>query len=306
VANEFSLAVLGMGVAVFRAALVLPATAFALAVSGLAVRATLARGGGPDAALGAVLQVWASPRARSIAIGLWLAGVLLWGALRVAWVAGAMPLVAWRLSGAQGRRPSLAAGAAWRFRRVLPVAAAAFLLDLAGRAMPILALVGAIAVGVRAQGSSQPGAAAFVAALALTSAVLLSAALSALGEVAVARAAMGGEGTGPALRGAARSFLHRPAAFLVALLAVGVATAAIALSAQAVLGGMGRIAAGGPSSLLLVPNAILAALAALVAAASELWRLATVGVLALAPQDGGENRWMILRSESLGMRPPSQ
>ena len=201
VAREPWVAVLGMGVTLFRGALALPGTAFVVAVSWLSAREALVRGGGPDAVLGAVLQVWQSPRFRSIAIGLWLAGILLWGALRVAWVAGAVPLVAWRMSGARGEEPRFSQGAAWRFHRVLPVAVVALLLDLAGRAMVLAAALGVLAVGARAQGSASAGATAFVAALALAASAFLASSLSALGDVAVARAAIAGEDGGASRRG---------------------------------------------------------------------------------------------------------
>jgi hypothetical protein len=306
VAGESWLAVLGMGVALFRGILTLPAATFVLAGTWLAVRETLQRGRGADAALGAVLQVWGSPRFLSIAAGLWLAGILLWGALRVGWVAGAMPLLAWRLSGAVGPPPTFSQGAAWRFHRLLPVAGAALLLDLAGKGMLLLAAGGAVAVGARVQGTASPGPVALVAALALATAAFLAAALSALGDVAVARAALAGEAPGPALRRGAAAFLSRPAAFLAAILAVWIAAVLATGSAQGALTAIGSVVRGGPRALLVVPEVMLAALAALVAAGAELWRLSAVGVLALAPHAGREARWMSLRSESLGIRPPSQ
>jgi hypothetical protein len=306
VAGESWVTALGMGVTLLRGALALPAVAFVVAVSSVAARQALRRGGGPATAVGAVLQVWEAPRFRSIAVGLWLAGVLLWGAVRVAWLAGAVPIVAWRLSGCRGGEPTFAQGAAWRFRRVLPVAVAALLLDLAGRVMILLASLGVLAVGARVQGRGAPGSAAFVAALALASSALLAASLSALGDVAVARAAMAGESMGQALRRGAGAFLERPAACLVVVLAVGLAAGLAAGSAQGVLTAFGSVVRGGPRMLLFFPEMLLAMLAALVAAGAELWRLSALGVLALAPQSGRETRWMSLRSESLGIRPPSQ
>jgi hypothetical protein len=306
VAGESWVAVLGMGVTLVRGALVLPAMGFVMAVSSLAARETLQRGGGPDAAIGAVLRLWTAPRFLSIAAGLWLAGVLLWGAIRVAWVAGALPIVAWRLSGTRGGEPTFAQGAAWRFHRVLPVAVAALLLDLAGRAMIVLASLGVIAVGARIHGRGAPGAAAFVAAVALASSAFLAASLSALGDVAVARAAMAGEGAGRALRRGAAAFLARPSACLVVVLAVWLAAGLAAGSAQGVLSAFGSVARGGPRILLFFPEMLLAVLAAMVAAGAEIWRLSALGVLALSAQSGRETRWMSLRSESLGIRPPSQ
>ena len=306
VAGESWLTALGMGVTLARGALALPAVAFVLAVSSVAARDSLRGGGGLEGAMGAVLHLWGSPRFRSIAVGLWLAGVLLWGAVRIAWVAGAAPILAWRLSGSRGEEPTFAQGAAWRFQRVLPVAVLALLLDIAGRAMILLASMGVLAIGTRIQGRGPPGAAAFVAALALASSAFLATSLSALGDVAVVRATMAGETAGQALGRGARAFLSRPAACLVVVLAVWVAAGLAAGSAQGVLTALASVVRGGPRMLLFLPEMLFAVLAALVAAGAELWRLSALGVLALAPQPGRETRWMSLRSESLGIRPPSQ
>ncbi len=283
-------AVVGMGVTLLRGALALPGTAFVMAVSWLAAQETLGRGGSPSAAIGAVLRVWESPRFHSIAIGLWLAGILLWGAVRVAWVAGAVPLVAWRLAGSRGEEPAFAQGAAWRFHRVLPAALVALALDLLGRSMIVATAVGVFAVGARAQGSASPGAAAFVAALALAASAFLATSLSTVGDVAVARAAIAGEGAGRAVAEGSRAFLARPAAFLVAVLAVWLATGLASGSAQGALGALGSVARSGPPMLQLLPQALLAVLAALLAAGAELWRLSALGVLALSPPGGGAIR----------------
>jgi len=305
-AGEVWLAVVGMAVTLARGLLALPATAFLAAVSWLTLVGALRRGGGIDEVLLSLFQIGGSTRARSIFLGLWLAGLLLWGALRVAWVAGAMPLLAWRLAGRQGERPTFAAGAAWRFQRVLPVALAALLLGLGGQLTLLAGLIAAVAIGAPAQGSSSPGVVAFVAAGALVAAAVLAASLSVLGDVAVARAAMGGEGPGRALTGAARSFLTRPAAFLVAVLAVWLATLLAAGSAQGFLGAIAGVLRGGPRALLVFPELALVAVAALLASAAEMWRLGAVGVLALGGQAEREPRRMSLRSDSLGILPPSQ
>ncbi len=306
VAGETWLVALGLCVTLFRGLLALPGTAFVVAVSWLAAREVLHRGGGLPGVLAVLAQAWAEPRFRSIAIGLWLAGVLLWGALRVAWMAGAVPRLAWRLSGGTGSPPSVTEGAVRRFEQVLPAAVVALLLDLVGKGMVLASILGVFAVGSRAQGSGSAGPAAFVAAMGLVTAAVLATSLSALGDVAVARAAMSGEDLLRSLGGGVRSFLSRPAAFLVVLLAVWLGSVLAAGSIQAALGVLGAAAHGGPRWLMALPDAVLAAAGALLAAGAELWRLAAVGVLSLAPQEGREKRWMSLRSESLGMRPPSQ
>ncbi len=304
--GEAWVAFLGMALALLRGALALPGAAFVLAGSWLAARRLLERGAAPDQLLELVLQLWGTPRFRAIAIGLWLSGVLLFGALRVAWVAGAAPILAWRLSGARGDRPSFTQGAAWRFHDVLPAAVVAFLLDAAGKAMVLGAVIGALLVGARVQSSSSPGAAAFVTAFALAGAAFLAASLSVIGDVTVARAAMAGEGPLRSLRHGLRAFLERPAAFVTALLVVWVATGLAAGALQGALTGFAGIVHSAPRPLLLVPELLLGASAALIAAGAELWRLSTVGALALSDQSGREARWMSFRSESLGIRPPSQ
>jgi len=304
--GEAWVAGLGMAVALARGLLALPAMAFIAALSWLTVVGAVSRGGGLDEIALSLASIGGSTRARSILVGLWLAGLLLWGALRVAWVAGAMPLLAWRLAGRQGQPPTFTSGAAWRFHRVLPVAVAALLLGLGGQSMLLAAVVGAVAIVGPAQVSSSPGVVAFVTAGALTAALVIATSLSVLGDVAVARAAMAGEGPGRALRRAARSFLARPAAFLVAVLAVWLATTLAVGSVQGFLGALAGTLRGGPRALLIFPELALAIVAALLASAAEMWRLSALGALALGDQPDREPRRMSLRTESLGILPPSQ
>jgi hypothetical protein len=305
-AAEAWMAAVGMGVTLSRGLLAAPAMAFFTAVSWLTVVGAVRRGGGTGEVALSLAHTWGSTRARSILLGVWLAGLLLWGALRVAWVAGAMPLVAWRLSGGRGEQPSFAAGVAWRFHRVLPAALVAIVLSGCGQAMLLLVGLGAVRIGVQAQASGSPGVLAFVAAAALAASALLATSLSVLGDVAVARASIGGEGPAGALSGAIRSFLTRPAALLTAVLAVWLATALAAGSVQGILGALAGSLRSGPRAMLLFPEMALAVLAALVASVAEMWRLAAVGVLALGGQVEREPRPSILRSENFGILPPSQ
>jgi hypothetical protein len=300
------MAAVGMGVTLARGLLTAPAIAFFTAVSWLTLVGAFRRGGGWEEAAFSLARTWGSPRARSILLGVWLAGILLWGALRVAWVAGAMPLVAWRLAGCRGEQPTFAAGVAWRFHRVLPAALAALAMSAAGQAMLLLGAFAVFRIAAPAQASASPGALAFVTAGALVAAIGLATSLSVLGDVAVARAALGGEGPVRALSGAVRSFLARPAAFLVAVLAVWVATALAAGAVQGFLGALAGSVRSGPRAMLLFPELALSVIAALVASGAEMWRLAAVGALALGDQAEREARPSSLRSESLGIRPPSQ
>jgi len=305
-AGEIWVAGLGMAVAFARGLLALPAMAFLTALSWLTVVGAVGRGGGLDEIALSLAHIGGSTRARSILAGLWLAGLLLWGALRLTWVAGAMPLLAWRLAGRRGERPTFASGAAWRFHRVLPVAVAALVLGLGGQLMLLAGVVGAVAIAGPAQLSSSPGVVAFVTAGALIAATVIATSLSVLGDVAVARASMAGEGPGVALTRAARSFLARPAAFLTVVLVVWLATTLAFGSLQGFLGALAGTLRGGPRALLVFPEMALAVVGALLASAAEMWRLSAVGALALGDQPEREPRRMSLRTESFGSLPPSQ
>ncbi|HVP69311.1 MAG TPA: hypothetical protein VMT17_18825 [Anaeromyxobacteraceae bacterium] len=293
-AREVWLAVLGMAVALARGALVFPAMAFAAAASLAALRASLATGSTPpEAALFSIVGLWTSPRARSIAVGLWLAGWLLWGALRAAWVAGSLSALGRQVVGSQGDPPAFAAGVAYRFDRVLVTAAAALVLELGGLAMVGTSAAAAGMLLPAAREASSRGPIAAVAALALSGSVFVAVCLSVLGEVAVARAAMAGELPGRALTRAVAAVALRPAAFVAAALAVAVATLLATGSIESLFAVLAGAAAGAPRALLVAPQLLLAALTALLAAFAELWRLAALGVLALgadAPR-GTPGRW---------------
>ncbi len=303
VASEAWLSVLGMAVLLGRALLVLPAYAFFSALSALVVAGAVRRGGGLPEVLLSVAGIWGSPRARSIAVGLWLAGMLLWWALRIAWISGALPVLAARMAGAPA--PSFSEGFVWRFARVLPAALVSLVLEMAGIAMVASATVGAWAVAGPAVRTGSGTTFAFVAASGLASAAFVGALLHVLGDVTVARAAMAGEGPVDALVGAGGTVLRRPWALLVALLSVALATV---LGTAAVQLGVGSFpgAIRAARVAVLVPELLLAMLSALVAAGAELWLLAAVGAIALGRQAEPEKRFSSLRSESLGMRPPSQ
>ena len=287
--RERWLAAGGLAVALAHGALALPAWIFVSAAGWLGVQAALERDGGPLQVLAWALAAWTSPRVLALAAGLWLAGWLLSGALRVAWIAGAMPILAGRLSGTTA--PHFHAGLAYRFAPAAGAAVVALALDLLGQTLVLATGLGALAVLPRAQGSAHPGAVAAVVAAAAVSAAFLSISLSVLGDATVVRAAVAGEGPGTAAMLAARRFLDRPAAFVAAALAVGLA----ALLAVGTLESLGSLATGlvggAPPLLLAVPQLLIAALSGLLAAAAELWRLSALASLSLGgaqarPVDG--------------------
>lgn len=288
VGGEAWLPVLGMALSLSRGALALPATAFAVAASYLALRGSLAGGSDPAQALLAALAAFGSPRGRAIALGLWLAGLLLFGALRAAFLAGALATLGRDLSGERGSGPAFAAGVAYRFGRVAAAGALALLADVLGQAMALACAAAALAIVPSAQRANAPGVIAVAAAAALAGTLLLAAFLSVIGDVLLARAALAGEPAGRAAARALVAFARRPAAFLAASLGVWVATLLAVGSTQGLFGALASAAAGGPSLLLVAPQVLVAALSALVASAAELWRLTAVGALSLAGGGGGE------------------
>jgi hypothetical protein len=273
-----------MCVALARGLLLLPAALFAGAIAWLAFRSALGRGSAPPEAFAAVVAAASSPRALSIAMGLWLAGWVLWGALRVAWVAGSLPILARRMAGPNGPIPAFSAGLAYRFAPALGAALVAAVLDALGQGLLLAVAAGALALLPRTRASASPGAVAAVVAAAAASAAFLAASLSALGDAAVARAATAGEPVGRAVARAASRFARRPAAFVAAVMAVWLGAALAMGSLQSAGSLLAGVAARAPPPLLAVPELLLGALSAMLAAAAELWALATLAVLAL----GGE------------------
>ncbi len=206
--------------------------------------------------------------------------------MRVAWISGALPTLGRILEGRPADPPAFAAGVAYRFDRVVVTGAAALALDLVGQAMLGLCALGAIAVAPAARGSNGAPHVAVVVAMAIASAAFLAASLSVVGDAAVARAALAGDGPARALRRAISSFLRRPAAFVAAWLGVWVATLLAAGSLQSIFSLLATLARRAPPAYLLAPQILLAALSALLASAAELWRLASIGVLALSDEAG--------------------
>jgi hypothetical protein len=270
------LAPVGLVVALARFALLLPAQLFALAVLELAASSWASQHGLlglPAAAAQGLLLALGSTRFLSIVGGLWLCGLLLAWALRVAWLAGALPTLGRDLAGAPPA-PVFATGLAYGFARLLPAAVVAFLLEAcAALALPAAAL-GAVLVLRRAQ----PYVAAPLTAAALAGALLLAFSAAALGDAMLARAALRGEDAPRALARAAVRFARRPAAFLLVALAATLAELLLVGSTR----GLAAVAgAGAPHPLVaLGPQLMASALALAVAALVELWRLGAAAVLA--------------------------
>lgn len=276
------LVAVGLVVAGARRALELPAVVVALA---LVVRAAAeglrAAPFQPDAPVRAVLAAVTTPRFLALAAGLWLAGALLGAALRVAYLAGALPTLAAALAGEEAGPRRFAASVAWDFPRVLGAAVLGFFADLAATSFGAVIGLAALRISLHAVANGGSALLAAAVAFALTLAVAVSLLVSVLADAAVTRAAIAGERPVEAFAAAAARVGRRPAAFLLAAIVFALLAAAGAASVQA--GGsavLGFATAAGP--VLLGPQAMLAVASALVAAAVDLWSLGTIAALACA------------------------
>jgi hypothetical protein len=232
------------------------------------------------APVGGVLEALAAPRFIGVVVGLWAAGAAIGGAVRVAYLAGALPTLGGAMANAPAQR--FAAGVAYGFPRVLATAGLGLVVDLAGGlfgwALAIAAL--RITLHVVGGGGSVPLAAAVAGALTLAIAVPL--ALSTVADAAVARSALLGEGPGVAFAAAAARFFRRPGTFLLGALAFGLAATIGPRFVEGAGGLLTGFAQGASALVLLGPNVMLAVAAAGVAAALDLSWLGTVAALACA------------------------
>jgi hypothetical protein len=283
-AREPWLVAVGMLVGMLRRAAVWPAWAVAWALLARAVVAGARGPLDPTAPAEALLATLASPRFLSLVAGLWLAGAAIGAALRVAFLAGALPALGGAMASAPA--PRFASGVAYGFPRVLATAALGLVLDVSAGIFGGTLALAAARISWRVAGGGGSVALAAAVALALTLAIAVPLALSTVADAAVARSALGGEGPGTAFAGAGARFLRRPATFLLGTLAFSLA----GVFGPGLLGGAGSLLTGfaqGTSALLLLgPNLMLAIGAALVAAALDLAWLGTVAALACAEVPG--------------------
>jgi hypothetical protein len=282
------LAPVGMIVALARSALALPAWAFA---GGIALRGAafgLRRHPSLEGALRGGFEALSSPRFAATFAGLWLAATLLSAALRVAYLAGALPTLGRTLSGDRDAPPAFATGFAFRFPRLAGTAVLVFAVELAGGLFAWTVYLGAFLVSSRAESLSSPVLAALVVALALAAAIFVPFALSTLGDAALARAALRNDGPARAVARAAGRVAERPGAFLLAALAVAFFGLLVTGSMQAVASLATSLAHARGGWLALGPELMVTALATLLAAWVELWRLGALAVLACAPGTGGD------------------
>ncbi len=214
----------------------------------------------------------------TVVFGLWLTGTATGGALRVAYLAGALPALGGALAGEREAR-RFAGGLAYGFPRVMAAGLLGSALDLSGGLFAWTLVIAAIRITATAAGTgSSPFLAAAVAA-ALTLAVAVPLALSAVADAGVARAAIRCEGPARAFAGAARRFLARPGTFVLAALGFALAGALASSAVEAMGGVVTGFARAGSPLLLAGPDLMVALLAVAVGAAVDLWWLGTVAAL---------------------------
>ena len=278
-AREAWLAAVGLLVTLVRRALAWPAVAVGglLLVQGAVGAARLSPRSGQAPLLGALLAA-TQPRTVGLVLGLALAGGLLGAALRLAWLAGALPTLAGSLGPTRGETPRFADGVAYLLPNLLPLLALTWLMELVGWGFALALGLGALRISGEAAGHG-PAWLALPVALALTLALAVPLARSVVADAALVRAAVRGEGPATALASAIARFVERPAVLLLGGLLFAVAGLGLAVA----LSSLGSVATGfapraGPA-LLLGPQLMLGALAATLAAALELWWLASLTAL---------------------------
>lgn len=275
------LAPVGMLVAIIASGLALPARLFGTVVVVRGALAGLAHDWpSPGAALAGAMQALLRPRVAAVLVGLWASGLLLSAALRVGYLAGALPTLGHALAGTRPAPPVFATGLAYRAPRLAGSAILVFLLELVGSGFAATVLLGTILISFRPHGPPAPVLSALIVAAAATLALFLPFALATLGDAVLARTALRDDPPFRALAGAGRRFLERPAAFLLTALFVAVAGWVLSGSARAAANVALGAARGAPGWLLLVPELLAITLAVLLGAFLELWRLASVAALA--------------------------
>jgi hypothetical protein len=279
IAREPWLLPVGALVAGVRRAATWPAWAVLLALAVAGARSGLdARPLDPAAAFEGALAAVRAPRVLFLVAGLWLAGALVGGALRVAWLAGALPTLGGAMAGEAS--PVFARGVAYGFPRVLVTAALALVADLAGTLFAAGLVAAAVLVSAHAFASGGSALLAAAVAFALTVAFAVPLAVGAVGDAAVARASLRGEGPALAFAEGTLRLLARPGAFVLAALAFGIAGWLAPVAVEATGGLATGFARAVDPIVLLGPNLMVAFAALLVGAAVDLLWLATVSALA--------------------------
>jgi len=234
----------------------------------------------PGAAVEGALEVAASPRFLGIVGGLWLAGLVLGAAFRVAWIAGAVPVLGEAMAGGGGGSARFVEGLGARLPRVLAAAVLASLAEASGGLFALALALGGVQLSGRAAGSGIEPVLAAAVALALVLAVAVPLALGSAADAAVSRAALLGEGPLEAFAAATRRFLLRPGTFVLAALAFGLLGGLAPAAVEGAGGVLTGFARGVRPAALLGPDLMVAVAAAIMAAAVDLTWLGTISALA--------------------------
>jgi len=270
----------GLVLAGARRAVTLPAWALLWVLgTGAALAALREHPLDPGAAGEAAFTALTDPRNIALFLGLWTAAALLGGALRVAWIAGALPTLGAEMAG-DPPASRFAPGFVFGFPRVLATAALGLVLDISGSLFSWSLLLAALWMSLHVTASGGSALLAAAAAGVLTLAIAVPIALSSVADAALARAALRSEGAPEAFARSTLRFLARPGTFLLAALAFGLAGAFLPATLQSIGGIATGFARGVSPVVLLGPDLMLAVLALVLSAAFDLWWLGTVSVLA--------------------------
>ena len=270
-------------VAFLRSALGWPAPLLALALIRAGTAARLAGGArAPGDVLSGAVAALSAPRSLFLLAGLFLAGVLASAALRVAWLAGALPTLGGSLAGERVPAPRFAEGFTWGFAPLVGTALLGLAVEVAAQLYLWTAGLSAVFLALHRAPPLVAAARAGLGAVVLVSAVAGPPLASLAADAALARTALAGDRPARALLEALRRVALRPPAFVLAGMALGLAALVVLGSAQAMESAALGLAAGAPPVLVLGPRLLTTVLGAALAALFELWRLGTVAALACA------------------------
>ena len=232
-----------------------------------------------SAPLGGALAMATSSRFLGMVGGLWLVGAATSGALRVAWVSGALPVLGAAMAGEPRGARGFGQGLTEGFTRVLPAAVLGFALELSGALFALALVLAAAVLAGRGGGFGAALGTSAAAAAALTLALAVPLALSTAADALVARSALVREPLAETLLGVTRRFLSRPGGFVLGALLFGALAVAAQLAVQ-VAGGLALgFAHGAPALATAGPRLMLAVLSALLAGIVDLLWLGTLAAM---------------------------
>jgi hypothetical protein len=274
----------GLLIAFLRTALGWSAPLFALAMVQAGAAARLHQVGfRPAAVLAGGIEALIAPRSLVVMAGLWTVSVLLSAALRIAWMAGALPTLGDDLSDAPPSSSTFAQGIAFGFSPMLGTALLGFAIEITAQLYAASVYLGMLLSALRG-GGGYPAVSAAFGAVALTSALAAPVVASLVADAALARNAIAGDRPTAAVAEGARRVVLRPGAFLLSIFVLGVAGAVVLGTASTLETAVLGVASGAPPLLALGPRLMATTLAAAVATLLELWRLGTIAALACSAE----------------------